>query len=101
MCGDDLRLAHHQVRKPSRRIISMRMASCNSPRPITLNVSWPVFHADRDVGEQFLVEAVAQIARRDKLALRPGERRRVDGERHRDGRLVDVDRRQGAGSRRW
>ena len=25
--------------KPSRRIISMRMASCSSPRPITLNVS--------------------------------------------------------------
>ena len=26
---------------PSRRIISIRMASCNSPRPITLNVSCP------------------------------------------------------------
>ena len=31
---------------------------------------------------------------RSRTALPPGERRRVDGERHRDGRLVDLDVRQ-------
>ena len=51
-------------------------------------------HADGDVGEQFLIQALAQIARGDPLALPAGERRGVDGERHRDGRLVDLDRRQ-------
>ena len=47
--------------KPSRRIISMRMASCSSPRPITLNVSGrDLLHADRNVGEQFFIEPILQ-----------------------------------------
>ena len=52
------------------------------------------FHADGNVGQQFLVQPVAQIARGDELAFAAGERRGVDGERHGDGRLVDLDVRQ-------
>ena len=51
-------------------------------------------HLDGYVGEQFLVEPVAQIARRHPLAFAPGEGRRVDGESHGDGGLVDVDGRK-------
>ena len=49
---------------PSRRIISIRIASCSSPRPITLNASGPPASStlDRDVGQQFFVEPVAQVA---------------------------------------
>ena len=81
--------------KPSRRIISMRIASCSSPRPTTLNASGESVssHADRDVADQLLVEAIAQVARGDVLAFAAGERRGVDAEDHRDGRLVDRDRR--------
>src|ERR1700736_2221947 len=48
-------------------------------------------YPDRYVCQQLLIEAVAKIARGDVLALSAGERRGVDRERHRDGRLVDLD----------
>src|ERR1035441_4753318 len=54
--------------------------------------------ADGNVGQQFLVEPLAQVARRHPLALAAGERRGVDGERHGDGGLVDLDGRQRIGS---
>src|ERR1017187_2461408 len=50
--------------------------------------------ADGNVGQQFLVESLAQGARRHPLALAPGKGRGVDGERHGDGGLVDLDGRQ-------
>ena len=53
-----------------------------------------VLHLERDVGEQLLVEAVAQVARGDVLAFAAGEGRVVDVELDRDGRLVDGDGRQ-------
>ena len=37
-----------------------------------------LFHANRHVGQQFLIETVAQIARCDELAFAAGERRVVD-----------------------
>ena len=50
--------------------------------------------AQRHVGQHFLGEAIAQVARRHVLAFAAGERRRVDLEVHRQRRLVDQDRRQ-------
>ena len=53
-----------------------------------------VLHLERDVGEQFLVETVAEIARGDELAFAAGEGRVVDVELDRDRGLVDGDLRQ-------
>ncbi len=52
------------------------------------------FDADGDVGEQFFIQAVAQVARGDELPFPARERRRIDGERHRDGGLVDLNMRE-------
>ena len=53
--------------------------------------------AQRDVGQHFLGEPVAQVARRHVLAFAAGERRRVDLEVHRQRGQVDRDRRQRLG----
>ena len=60
---------------PSRRIISIRIASCNSPRPSTLKVSGEpgFFHANRDVGQQFFFKPLAQVAAGHVLAFPPRE----------------------------
>src|ERR1035438_2692408 len=50
--------------------------------------------ADGNVGQQFLVEPLAQVARCHPLSLASGKGRGVDGERHGDGGLVDLDGRQ-------
>ena len=86
--------------KPSRRIISMRTASCSSPRPNTLNASGESVgvDADGDVGEQLLVQPVADVPGGDPLAVAPRERRGVDREDHRQRRLVDPQGRQRRGS---
>ena len=47
----------------------------------------------RDVAEQLALETIAQVARRDVLAVPARHRRRVDAEDHRHRRLVDRDRR--------
>src|SRR5579862_6282055 len=49
------------------------------------------FHAQGDVGQQFLDQALAQIARCNISALTSCERRGVDGEQHGNGRFVDGD----------
>src|SRR5471032_234052 len=46
-------------------------------------------HAQRDVGFQFAVQTVAQLARGDELAFAAGQWRVVDHEVHGQGRLVD------------
>ena len=69
------------------------MESCSSPRPEHLEGigGAGVFDAQRNVGEQFFFEALAQVARGDVLALLARERGSVDGEQHGDGGLVDRD----------
>ncbi len=62
------------------------------------------FDANGDVGQQLFIETVAQIARSDILAFPARKRRVVDGEGHRDRRLIDLNLRQrhggfGAGDR--
>src|SRR4029077_4679489 len=47
-----------------------------------------VLYAQRNVGEQFLIEARAEVARRDVLAFASCEWRSVDGENHRESGLV-------------
>ena len=70
------------------------MASCNSPRPEHAKRFGRVgiFHANGDVGEQLLLQAVAQVARGQPLAFAAGERRIVHGEDHGQRGLVDQQR---------
>ncbi len=47
--------------------------------------------AQRDVRLELAHQTLANLARREELALLAGKRRVVDAEEHRDGRLVDGD----------
>jgi len=51
-----------------------------------------IFDANGDVGEEFSLEAVANVARSDELAFASSKRRRVDGENHGESWLVDQER---------
>ena len=53
-----------------------------------------VFHAQGNVGQQFFLQALAQIARGDVRAFASGEGRSVHREQHGDGGLIDGDVRQ-------
>ncbi len=107
--GQDLGLAHHQLKAFAPHHFDedgeLQLAAAHH-----LERVGPAgfFHADGDVGQQFFIQPVAQIARSDELPFAARERRRIDGERHRDGRLVDLDVRQRvwdfqrwSRSRRW
>ena len=101
--GQDLRLAHHQLKSFAAHHFDqdgeLQFAAAHHFESVR---TAGFFHADGDVGQQFFVQAVAQIARRDELPFAARKRRRIDGERHRDGRLVDLDVRQRlADFRRW
>ena len=84
--------------KPSRRIVSIRMPSCNSPRPATsiASLSSDSANAQRHVAFRFAQQPVADHAARDLVALGAGERRVVDAERHRQRRRIDRLRRRSA-----
>ena len=56
-----------------------------------------IFDANGDVGEQLFVETIAQVTRSDQMPFAAGERRIVDGERHRNGGFINLD----LGQRRW
>ena len=70
------------------------MASCSSPAAQHAKRvgSVGILHSQRNVGEQFLFEARAQVARSDVLSFAARERRRIDGENHCQRRLVDDQR---------
>ena len=51
-----------------------------------------VFHANGNVGEQFLGEAIAKIARGEVIAFAAGERAGIDGENHGESGLVNDER---------
>ena len=53
-----------------------------------------LFHADGDVGQQFAIETLAQIAAGDELAFFTAEGRVVHRKLDGDGRLIDDDERQ-------
>ena len=55
------------------------------------------FDANGDVGEQFAVQALAQVAAGDQRAFLAAEGRVVDAELNGDGGLVDDDQRQRRG----
>ena len=86
--------------KPSRRIVSMRMAICSSPRPETLKASGV------SPGSTRRLTLVSSSRSRRSLRLREvtylplpaGERRGVDLEHHADGGLVHDDGGSGRGS---
>ena len=51
-----------------------------------------VFHAQRNIGQQFALEPRSQVARGHELPFPPGEWRRIDRKDHRQRRLVDRQR---------
>ena len=55
------------------------------------------FHAQRDVGLEFALQAVTDLATGDELAFLAGERGLVDLEGHAHRRFVDLQGRQGIG----
>ena len=77
--------------KPSRRMFSIRMASCNSPRPATskASLSSETRDLDRDVALGFLHQAIADDAALHLVAFLAGERAVVDAEGHRQRRRID------------
>ena len=83
---------------PSRRMVSMRMERCISPRPITRKESLVAESLDLEghILEQLTLQPVADLAAGDKLALAPGEGAVVYRKGHLDGRVVDLEEGQGA-----
>jgi hypothetical protein len=71
--GDDLRLAHRQLVTFAAHHFDqdgeLQFAAAHHLEGVVAQF----LHADGDVGEQFLVEPVAQIARRHPLALAPAK----------------------------
>ena len=53
-----------------------------------------LLHLERDVGQQFLVETVTQVAGGNVLAFPARERRVIDRERHGDRGFIDLDYRK-------
>src|SRR5207249_12263636 len=51
-----------------------------------------VFHADGDVGQQFFLQTIAEVARSQKSSLFAGKRTAVDGKNHRQRWLVNQQR---------
>ena len=47
-------------------------------------------HAQRDIADQLRIEPALDLARSQSRSLQSGERRRVDADRHRERRLVDL-----------
>src|ERR1700751_4529230 len=58
-----------------------------------------VFYSQRDVREQFPIEARAKVARSDVLAFSTCEWRSIDSENHRESRLVNAEWYEGCGIR--
>ena len=90
---DDFRLAdHHLVAFAPHRLDQNRELQFAAAEHAKRVGGAHVFHAQRNVGEQFLFESRAQVARRDVLPFAAREWRSVDGENHRQRRLVDHER---------
>ena len=75
-------------------MVSIKIASCNSPRAEHAKRIGRagIFHPQRNVGQQFAFEPRAQIARSDELPFAARKWRGVDGEKHRQRRLVNQER---------
>src|SRR5215813_5887702 len=57
-----------------------------------------IFYADGDVGEQLFLQAIAEVAGGEIAAFAAGKRAGVDGENHRERRLVDDERLERGGA---
>src|SRR5208282_558140 len=96
--GDDLGLADHQfVTFAAHHLDENRKLQFAAAENLERIGAASLFHAQGDVGEQLFIEALAQVARRDVGAFASAERRRVDGEEHRNRGLVDNDGRKRRG----
>jgi hypothetical protein len=76
-------------------MVSIRIASCNSPRPrLPSHPCRRLDHAQRDIAFGLAQQAVADHAAGHLVAFGAGERRVVDDERHRYRRRIDRLRHQ-------
>ena len=82
---------------PSRRISSMRMPRCSSPRPETFTPSGRPRSSTRRATftRSSRSEPVLDLAEGHRLAVLAGERTIVDQEEHGDGRFLDLQRGEG------
>ena len=95
---DHLRAGHRQLEAFAAHVLDqdgeVQLAPARDPEYIRLG---GVFHAQRDVGEQFLVETVAYLPAGDELAFAPDQRGGVHLEIHVERGLVDLVHRQRLG----
>src|ERR1700688_4407435 len=96
--GDDLRLPDHEFVALAAHHLDqngkLQLAAAQNFERIG---AASLFHAKRDVSKKFFVEALTQVSRCNEIAFASAKRRSVDGEEHRNRRLVDDDRRKGRG----
>ena len=89
----DFRLAdHHLVAFAAHRLDQDRELQFAAAQHAESVGGAHVFDAQRDVGEQFAIEARAEVARGDVLAFATCEWRSIDGENHRESGLVNDER---------
>ena len=91
--GDDLGLADHQFEAFAAHHLDQdrKLQLAASHDDLNESVAVGLFHAQGNVGQQFFLQALAQIARSDVRAFASGEGRSVHREQHGDGGLVDGD----------
>ena len=91
----DPRLGHRELVAFAAHVLEQdRQVQLAAARDFEHAVFVGVAHLQRDIGLQLAVEPVADLPARDELAFAAGERRVVDAEVHRQGRLVDFEHRQ-------
>ena len=90
--GDDVRVRHRELEAFAPHVLDqdrdLEFAAADDLEGVGAVGG---LHLERDVGEEFLVEAVLDVARGDVLAFAAGHGRGVDREHHRERGLVDVE----------
>ncbi len=96
----NFRLTHHQLKTfAPHRLDQNRELQFAAPQHAERFRCVRVFHADGDVGQQFFLQAITEVARSEKRSLFAGKRAAVHGKNHRQRGLVDQQRFQRHGVR--
>src|SRR5580704_10015395 len=99
--------AHYDFRFPNHEFVTLTAHGFNQDRRLQFPAAQHakgvrgsgIFYTQRHVGEQFLFQARANVARSDELALAAREGRGIDGENHRERGFINGKRSQGRGIR--